>query len=417
MRILYLSFFYPPYNNIAAVRGGKLSKWLLRQGADVRVVTAAPQPYPEAIRCELPEERVIRSSWVDIDGLARAFLRMALGKAANSSGGSSGSPGTFETWYRTLLHWPDGQRGWVRPAIRTVCDQLNGWKPDVIYASAPPHSSLILGKKLANIYDVPLVVEFRDLWSGNHYLDFLPRWRRWLDANWEKRLLSCSSGLVTVSVPLADSLRKRYEQAVLTLPNGWDPDDVCDASVASLKKHEDKCFQIVYTGILYGEKQDVSPLFAAIAQMPEIQVHFYGRQFGYAEMKARAYGVTDKVFFHDPVPREDALRLQREADALLLALWNDPRQRGVYTGKLFEYLASGRPIIALGPRGNVASEMIESLNTGAVANTSGEVSEILKKWQQKCPRGVSRDIILPWSHETLAITLLDFLENVIDQHV
>ena len=413
MKILWLSFFYPPYQCIGAVRAGKLTKWLLRAGADVRVVSAAPQPLPATLPCEIPEAHVLRTRWRDLDAWARRLV------GGGSGGGNADGMrvSRLEAWYRALWHWPDGQRGWVRPAFQETLAWLGDWRPDVIYASAWPVSAFLLARRLARALGCPWVAEYRDLWSGNHYLDILPAWRRRLDAHWETRLLRSASGIVTVSEPLAARLRAMHGLPVAVIPNGWDPDDLPVGAGEERGRASEGRFRIVYTGLLYGEQRDVSPLLAAMRALPEVQVELYGRQFAYAEAQARRFGVADRVHFHPPVPREEALALQRGADALLLALWNDPREKGVYTGKLFEYLAAGRPILAIGPKDNVAAELIQRLGAGAVASSEEEVQAVLGDWLARRRRGealagASRDAIVPWSHAALARRLLTFLKEV-----
>lgn len=73
------------------------------------------------------------------------------------------------------------------------------------------------------------------------------------------------------------------------------------------------------------------------------------RYWQLARRLAAQYALQSIVQVHDSIPYKEALRAQREADVLLLLLWNDPREKGIYTGKLFEYIGAGRPILAIGP--------------------------------------------------------------------
>jgi hypothetical protein len=83
-----------------------------------------------------------------------------------------------------------------------------------------------------------------------------------------------------------------------------------------------------------------------------------------------------------PIPYKESLKAQREADVLLLLLWTDPRERGVYTGKLFEYIGARRPILAVGSLDCVAAELIMDRQAGVVMNDPGEIAAQLRLWIQ-----------------------------------
>ncbi|HXH25696.1 MAG TPA: hypothetical protein VNI78_10630, partial [Vicinamibacterales bacterium] len=111
-----------------------------------------------------------------------------------------------------------------------------------------------------------------------------------------------------------------------------------------------------------------------------IRVEFYGRMLPEIMPLARRYDVESMVQCFDPVPYAQSLNLQRGADVLLLLLWNDPRERGVFTGKLFEYLGARRPILATGLEDGVAAELIRTRQAGFVSNRPDEIAGMLAQW-------------------------------------
>ena len=98
------------------------------------------------------------------------------------------------------------------------------------------------------------------------------------------------------------------------------------------------------------------------------------------EDTAVKHGVQSCVNVNPPVSREEVLKLQAEADILLLLLWDDPREVGVYTGKLFEYLAARRPILCIGCKDGVAASMIRERKLGVSGHDSLEIEQALKNW-------------------------------------
>lgn len=256
---------------------------------------------------------------------------------------------------------------------------LENWKPHVICASAMPFTSLLIAYKLSSRYSIPWVADLRDLWVDNHNYKY-SGWRRILEEKVEQRILSSAAGLITVSEPLADVLKKKYGRPVSIVLNGFDHNDYpSDAEMTS----PGRTLNMVYTGIIYEGKQDIAPLFQSLANMgsrDSFRVKLYGRYLQHARRLVAQYDIQSIVEVNEPIPYKEALRAQRQADVLLLLLWNDPREKGVYTGKLFEYIGAGRPILAIGPSDNVAADMILERNLGMVFQDPADISEQLQKW-------------------------------------
>jgi hypothetical protein len=191
-----------------------------------------------------------------------------------------------------------------------------------------------------------------------------------------------------VSEPLAASLRKRFQQPVATILNGFDPQDFPnEASGASSEG-----LIISYTGTIYPGKRDPTPLFQALSLLGSdarsVKVRFYGRRLvGLRELSLR-YNVAASVELFSSVPYHESLRLQQESDLLLLLLWDTPEERGVYTGKLFEYIGAGRPILAIGLDDGVAGTLINQNMFGFVSSSSEDIAAQLRLWiRQKKEKG------------------------------
>lgn len=388
LRVLIVSYRFPPYNSIGAVRVGKTAKFLARFGHDVRVLTARDQPLDPSLEVEIAPGHVHATPWLNVNAPAElasggrqrvrehGFARQGRGAVIRRLGGL----------YRSVVNLPDGQVGWYPFAVRAGTRLLRGWRPDLIFASAMPFTSLLVARRLSRRFGVPWVAEMRDLWD---YGDPAPgtAWRRPLEARLERRTLGSARALVTVSEPLAETLRGRYGKPVQVVLNGYDEEDR-PAQVAPRDPRAP--LEIVYTGMVYEGKRDPSPLFAAIRDLGErgrrVRVSFYGRYLDVVRGLAERHGVADRVALHGSVPYREALRIQAAADALLLLLWNDPRERGVFTGKFFEYLAARRPILAIGPDDNVAACTIRARGAGEVAGEAGEVRRVLEGWLDRLDR-------------------------------
>jgi hypothetical protein len=132
--------------------------------------------------------------------------------------------------------------------------------------------------------------------------------------------------------------------------------------VRSSKKELSEVIRFVYTGAVYSGKRDPSPLFEALEQNEDIRksihVDFYGNDLGYIDFLVKKYNLFDCVHINGSVSREAALKYQQEASVLLLLTWDNPKEKGVLTGKLFEYIGSSKPILLIGALKDEASKLI-----------------------------------------------------------
>lgn len=386
MRILLISFYFPPYNNIGSVRAGKLAKYFTQLGHDVRVVAAADPLFPKALPLEIPEQNVCYTRWINVRRPAEFLAGRREGSAAD---GNSYAPpkrsitAWLWTMYRALLYAPDMQIGWYPYARRAAGRVAREWKPDLLYASAVPFTSLLVASRLARRLKVPWFAELRDLWVDSHFYAH-PAWRRWLEEKVERCMLRSAAGLITVSEPLAETLRAKYTVPVLVAANGFDPGDFPAAPSPAAPREK---LQIVYTGGINRCKYDTAPLFQALAALGElcgrIELVFYGSpvDLGIVRAQATRHGVERVLVLKEPVPYRDALKAQCESDVLLFLVWNDEKEgRGVFSGKFFEYAGARRPILAVGPSNNVAAAQIQERKMGLVSHDAGEIAAQLRAW-------------------------------------
>jgi hypothetical protein len=197
--------------------------------------------------------------------------------------------------------------------------------------------------------------------------------------------MKSAKGIVTVSEPWAEEYRARYGLPAVTVYNGFDPVDFPLREERAFAPPE--TLRIVYTGVLYTDRRDPSPLFAAIKLMGErgksIQVDFYGADPVSLQRMASAHGVLDQVSANDRVSYADSIDLQMNADILLLLQWNDDKELGNVPGKVFEYIASRRPVLGLGPVGGVPARILQERDAGAVINEPELIAARLVEWQNE----------------------------------
>jgi glycosyltransferase involved in cell wall biosynthesis len=392
MRVLIVTFAFPPSNVIGAIHVGKLARYLDRSGHDVRVLTTDLFE-DRSLPLEISRERVIYTAylerkswlWLMVDRLRR---RPSIGVGRIRGDGPtqnaiSGRPlwRRMRRHFLALINIPDVRAAWIKTAIPAGRRLLEEWMPDIIYASAPPYTGLVIASRLARTFGVPWVASLRDLWVDNPYYQE-PGWRRPIDAMLEWIILRSAARLVTVSPIWAEQLSRRHGKPAKVVYNGYAAEDFPSPPA---RAESGEVLTIRYLGSIYPGFRDPSALFAAIASLPNslrhrVMVEFYGDDCEVVLDAAAVRGVMDAVAVRPRVAYRRALGLQMQSDVLLLLQWNDRRDEGNLPAKLFEYLYARRPILFIGYAQGIAARLVRERGAGLVSNSSKQISDQLRVW-------------------------------------
>jgi glycosyltransferase involved in cell wall biosynthesis len=391
MKILIVSFAFPPSNVIGAVRVGKLARYLDHRCHDVRVLTTNLVE-DRSLPLEISRDRVFyteyrqRQHWIDrVVRLLRGRTAPAEGRREDAPPQDGAQPSllrqTFRRHYFGLIHIPDMRADWVRTAIPAGRRLISEWKPEIIFASAPPNTGLMVASRLARTHKIPWVADFRDLWVDNPYYSE-PGWRKWIDAMLEPRILRSAAGLVTVSPIWAEQLRRRHGKDVTVVYNGYAEEDF---PPLAQQAEPGEILTIRYMGSIYRGFRDPSALFSAIALLPDrlrtrINVEFFSDAGDAVLDAAAAHRVANVVAVQPRVPYGRALALQMEADVLLLLQSSDQRDEGNLPAKLFEYLYARRPILFIGYERGIAARLVIERRAGLVSNSPVQIRDQLQRW-------------------------------------
>jgi glycosyltransferase involved in cell wall biosynthesis len=397
MRILIISWFFPPLNSIACRRPYSWARYWSEAGNEITVLTVpktrdidGSAPRVEGFEViEVPEPAPVR--WLRrtahnaaggerVDGTARPmpFARLLLRKLA-----------TLQD-RKGVLHscrMPDLADGWVRPAIRsTFRPERGSW--DVAVSTFGPYATHWIGAELKRRRRVRRwVADFRDPWVDHPVLTGLfpfNHLEKWLERKW----LRHADILIAVSAPLAGAMRARHPgKRVEVIENGYDADDLPSLPDDSVFPDDGK-FRVVYTGSLYPDTRDLGCFFKALIALDQdprsrsfldrMEVVFAGPSSARLSRMVNEHGVRRWVRDVGLVDRREAHRMQRDADVLLLVGLATPGTDGFMTGKSFEYLATGRPILAIGfPESHVAAGVIRRAGAGICLDDPVQIKEYL----------------------------------------
>jgi glycosyltransferase involved in cell wall biosynthesis len=360
-----------------------------------------------------------RTIALPLPGIFR-FLRRAFKSGEGHSAAAGGANVSLKSkiigWLKSRglmssVRWPDMHGAWVQSALRSIGDE----KFDAVVSTFGPPAVISVGWALKSRGQAKKwIIDYRDLWTANPSFRGFPIFR-WFELVAENYYLRRADGITTVSQPLANTLMNRVRD-VRVFPNGFEGEN---AHVAIGAKKKDRKV-IRYTGSLYWPHQDPTPLFKVLKArldrgLTDVCVEFYGPALEKILILANQFGVLSIVKVFNPVAREESLILQREADALLfLESPSTPGREGILTGKLFEYLATRKPILAIGVRPeSLVGEIIVECDAGAcVDKKERQVETFIEQIVANSVALVPRGLPPRFSRRTIAMEMLRFVETV-----
>lgn len=271
-------------------------------------------------------------------------------------------------WTRGNLFIPDARVFWIRPSVGFLSQYLHQ-HPEIktVISTGPPHSLHVIALKLKKRFPIKWVADFRDPWTEIDFYQELMT-GKWADAKQkrlEKACLQTADEVVTVSDACAEGLERIGNRKVQVITNGYPfPDKKPEVSL-------DTQFTIVHVGSMPNARNPVN-LWIALGQLRaenlELRTVLRIKLIGAVDFSVfealNENGLEDCVEHISMVDHQESLLLQQKAQLLLLVANNSGNVKGILTGKVFEYLATSRPIIAFGEKDSNLEALIKETNSG-----------------------------------------------------
>jgi glycosyltransferase involved in cell wall biosynthesis len=369
-RLLIITYYFPPRPLIGAARWAAMSEWLRRLGHEVTVVTSRIGASPGA-----EDPWVLRTFDLSTVGPVRKLLRR---RPVPRSGTLETVRKPAPRWFSETVVPDEFLLTWSLAALASIRRLVRERRIECLITSGPPHSAHLLPLLLGH-HRPGWIVDLRDGWR------FEPARAAWpasgqdrLDALLERVVLCSAEQVIGVTRPIASDAHARLGARSVYVPNGWDPawdggrTERGVGTVADLLDHD--CINVVHTGTLSGARgRDPQPVFEALQRVARgrsaaarpLRLVLAGSLSDAEERLLSDLDLCVSVEHVGGLDRESCLALQRDADVLLLL--TSATDVSVATGKLFEYLGAGRPILALAS-GNEAARIVGETRTGAVVH-------------------------------------------------
>ena len=375
--VLFIAYLFPPSAGGGVQRTVKFLKYLSRMNIRATVITGAVKggSTQSSLTKDIPTTtNVQRVSGFLVPTLAPSIIKRNIIK-----------------WILTV----DAEIGWLPFAVKRGFKLIRENKFSTMYSTSAPYTDHLVALGLKEHSDLPWVADFRDPWVANFSQQFATRFHKRFCAYLEDRVVRTADRVLVVSEPMKRQFVERYpgveSDKFVTIPNGFDPDDFKGQTPI---KNKNICFRLVYTGNLYGEKQTARPFLQALRKAldrrlidrEKFSLTFFGSVGEKTRRLVNNYGLQDVCKIEGRKSHTEVIRMQLGAEALLLIIGSGPGSDVVFTGKIFEYLAAKKMILALVPDG-AASELVKKAKAGIVVDPDdiGAIEKTLvdcyRKWE------------------------------------
>lgn len=383
-RVLIISYYWPPTGGSGVQRWVKFAKYLPSEGWQPVIYTPEnPEQLAidESLAAEIPAEvEVIKTRIVEPYEIYKKLLR----KSGHSKEAVEVNPVNAQNksflqkvamWVRGNLFRPDPRCMWIGPSVRFLKKYLKEHPVDLIVSTGPPQSMHLIGRRLALETGLPWIADFRDPWTKIFYFKHLSmthgteRWHKKM----EKKVLDDTSVVVAVSPLVQQEFQAMTSTRVELITNGFDECDFAAEPCHEAEGGSDNEFCVTHTG-LFAADGNPTVLWEVLAEKcasdnafrKALKIKLIGKTDDSILTALNEAGLSECVKNIGYLPHSEAVEQQRNASLLILPLRKEPEYKAVLPGKLFEYLASRRPVLGIGQKDGAMAMILNETKTGVV---------------------------------------------------
>jgi glycosyltransferase involved in cell wall biosynthesis len=375
-KVLIITYYWPPSGGSGVQRCLKFAGYLRQFGWEPVILTVKDPNYPiydNSLVDEIPSfiEVLKVPAWEPY----RLYHFFTGKKKKTNIGFLSGKTKNsfaekISLWIRGNLFIPDGRKYWIKPAVKFLDRYLRDNNVDCIFSSGPPHSAHIIAKVISRKHNLPWIADFRDPWTGVYYFNKLMlsdcAIRR--HKSLENTVLNSADAIVVVGETMKKDFQKITGKRIEVIHNGFDEKDYQD-----LDYKLDKKFSIAYTGMFFRD-QNPPELWEVLKELiddlpgfkEDLQLKFTGKIDALVLNNIEKSGLSNYLVHTDYVDHSRIPEIQSLSQLLLLCINRVDNAGYILTGKVFEYLAAKRPILAICPLDSDIAGIIRSTKSGTI---------------------------------------------------
>lgn len=429
-KVLIITYYWPPSGGAGVQRWLKFVKYLRQYGWEPIIYTPLNPEYPaidSTLAQEIPEDiLVIKTPIWEPYKFYKKLTGIASDEKVNASGFISESkrPGKLQMismWLRGNFFIPDARKFWIKPSIKYLNKWLSANHVDAMVSTGPPHSMHLIALELRKRSGIPWLADFRDPWTNIDFYQDLQLTQR-ADRKHHRQELSvlkAADDVVVISKSMKADFKEILSRQYTVITNGYDESDTIDVKVTT-----DSKFSIAHIGSM-AKSRNPENLWIALNKLSEtihgfsedLVIKLVGSVDYSVIMMLQKYNLIDKLQKIDYLPHDKVIEIQKQSRVLLLLINDTPNAKVILPGKFFEYMASGRPILCIGPMDGDAAQIIDETHSGLVADINDQADIIHKLKQLYSNYKENKDDILisnisQFSREQLSKTMALRLDHI-----
>ncbi|KAA1248074.1 glycosyltransferase family 4 protein [Aquimarina sp. RZ0] len=374
LKVLIITYYWPPAGGPGVQRWLKFVKYFKEFGIEPIVYIPENPTYPlvdDSLLSEIPAGiTILKHPIFEPYRFAEFFSK----KETNTISKGIITKKEKQSFVQKLLLYirgnffiPDARKFWVRPSVHFLKEYLVDTKVSMIITTGPPHSVHLIGQQLKKVLGIKWIADFRDPWTTIGYHTKLKLSNRSVAKHkgLEKKVLTETDHIVVTSFTTKTEFEAITDTSIAVITNGYDVESV---SIVDL----DSKFTISHIGSLLSgrnPKQLWKALYDLTKENKDFATQFELKLVGAVSddvlFSIKEAGLSDYLEIKGYVSHTKAIEIQRSSQVLLLVEIDSPETRCIVPGKLFEYMISKRPILALGPGGADVSRLIRDTNSGS----------------------------------------------------
>ena len=375
--VLMIAYFFPPLGGPGVQRVQKFVKYLPLYGWNPTVLTVKPIEYiayDKTLLKEIGDVTVHRTGSFDPMRLLYIFEKPRSNGRKKIYTNVRGRTRKFVGDVFPI----DSKIGWLPFAYNKGKRILEAKNTNAIYATIGPFTSAIAAYKLAKKFKLPLIIDYRDLWTGKPDITYFSKWHKKFSVNWERRILNFANNVIINT----DFSRKKIQtlfpeiqtSKFKVIYNGWDTNDF-----PNIKRKNEKKLIFSYTGGFYGERTPyfflnvLKELLEKKLLPDNIEFRFIGNYFKDIEKMLTNNRLRKVIKIVPQVSHKESIAHLLQSDFLLLFIAKR-KSEIVLPAKIFEYLAAKKPILAMIPEKGEAANLILDNNAGLISEIDDEAA-------------------------------------------
>ena len=398
MKVLIITYYWPPAGGPGVQRWLKFVKYLPDYGIEPIVYIPENPTYPlidEGLLKEVnPNITILKQRITEPYAWASAFSKSSTKKISSGIIPHKKKQSFLQRimlWVRGNLFIPDARVLWVKPSVNYLSKYIKENGIDTIITTGPPHSLHLIGLRLKELHSLKWIADFRDPWTtiGYHKALNLSASAAKKHKDLERKVLNTVDTILVTSPTTKSEFEALTTKPIAVITNGYDTETVA-------KQPLDEKFTLAHIGSFLSERNPKilwESLSELIAENEEFKSHFELKLIGAVSREVldaiNVAGISGYVNNLGYVPHAEAVAQQRKSQVLLMVEIDSEETKCIIPGKLFEYMVSERPILAIGPIGADFASIVQTTNTGIfVAYTEKEkLKSALLQWFKQYQEG------------------------------